>query len=124
MGWSSGKVGAGDDRHRHPSESCIWVPSSSELGLEIATVTGGSSSSSTLRDRGVGLVVVMIAGVLQVTVTIDDDAGVGYGHHYYRHKNWRWWRVMAVFVIDTGSSWSSSMLREGGCREHQRRRGR
>ena len=67
MLWSLGKVGSGDDRRGHPSESRVWVPSSSELGLEIAT----------LRDRVVGLVVVMIAGVLQVTVAIDDNAGAG-----------------------------------------------
>ena len=70
------KFGDGDDRRRHPSESCVLVPSSSELGLEIATATGGSSSS-TLRDRVVELVVVMIAGVLQVTVAINDNAGAG-----------------------------------------------
>ena len=72
----------------------MLVPSSSELGLEIATATGGSSSSSTLRDRVVGLVVIMIAGVLQVTVVIDDNAGAGDGRHCHRRKSWRWWRVV------------------------------
>ena len=98
MSWSSGKVGAGDD----PSEGCVWAPSSSKLGLGMATATGGSSSSSTLRDRVVGLVVVMIAGALQVTVVIDDNAGAGDGRHCHRRRSWRWWRVVAVFVIDTG----------------------
>ena len=49
----------------------------------------------------------MIAGVLQVTVAMDDNAGTS----DLRHRHW-------------GSSWSSSMLREDGCREHQRRCGR
>ena len=100
----------------------MWAPSSSELGIGIATTTGSSSSSSTLRDR---LVVVKIAGELQVTVAIDDNAGVGDECHCHRRRSWKWWRVVAIFVIDTvGSSWSLSMLRENGCREHQRRCGR
>ena len=44
----------------------------------------------------------MVAGVLQVTVAIDDNAGAGDECHCYRRRSWRWWPVVAVFVIDTG----------------------
>ena len=44
----------------------------------------------------------MIAGVLQVTVAIDDNAGTSDERHCHSRRSWRWWRVVAVFVTDTG----------------------